>query len=236
MTDDLQGSSTDIATLLRSAASGAAPVLESPATARGRAVARQRRQRMTGAALTVVLVGAGALLATSLPEDQSRNVVISDPTPTASPTGVATPSAQRLELRGDDLGVTRIGANKAAAISAVSRVLGDPSVPHAVTGCPGSASEVGWARDLLLAFDGAGRLKGWAVNTSRLATPSGVRVGTTLARLHATYRARLTLLPPTGDQPTPGFVVKGVSMVGWLSGEAATDHVTELANGICTGP
>ena len=154
-----------------------------------------------------------------------------EPSPaTPSPT----PSLQQIELRGDDLAVTRIGAPKEEAVAAVAAVLGPGDTSPSGVSCVGSDSEVVWP-DLRLGFDAEDRLNGWSVGTPRLKTPSGVHVGTTVATLREVYGDDLILYPPNPDMGH-AYGVRNVEMVGFLSGDRPQDTVTGLANGACSGP
>ena len=157
------------------------------------------------------------------------------PSPTPSPSGGSSSTAGQIELRGDDLAVTRIGAPREQAVQAVTAVLGAPAEdPSPVTRCVASMEEVSWPQ-LTLAFDEQGRLSGWLSQSPSLSTPSGVTAGTTVRQLREVYGDRLTLYPPNPDNGDT-YTVEGVSMVGGLSGSADTDRVVSLTNGGCTGP
>ncbi|CAA9347020.1 MAG: hypothetical protein AVDCRST_MAG16-2111, partial [uncultured Frankineae bacterium] len=157
------------------------------------------------------------------------------PSPTPSPPGGSSSTAGQIELRGDDLAVTQIGAPREQAVHAVTAVLGAPAEdPSSVTRCVASMAEVSWP-ELTLAFDEQGRLSGWLSQSPSLSTPSGVTAGTTVAQLREVYGDRLTLHPPNPDNGDT-YTVEGVSMVGGLSGSADADRVVSLANGGCTGP
>jgi hypothetical protein len=144
------------------------------------------------------------------------------------------PTAKGLELRGDDLAATRIGDPKADAVAAVERHLGPGDTSPDAVSCVSGHSEVDWP-DLRLSFDADDRLNGWAVSTSRLATPSGVRVGTTVAELKRIYGDSLQLYPTNPDHGLT-YGVTGVDILGHLDGNSDDSRVTSLANGACTGP
>lgn len=161
------------------------------------------------------------------------------PPPSQEPPEPPQPSrpapAGEVELRGDDLAVTQVGAPRAQAVAAVTAALGAPSEdPSSLTRCPASMREVAWP-ELTLAFDEQDRLAGWTTQSPSLRTPSGVAVGTTVARLREVYGDRLQLFPPNPDHGDT-YGVEGVSMSGGLSGPADTDRVLSLSNGFCTGP
>lgn len=168
----------------------------------------------------------------------SLNTSSPSPSRAASPaTGNPTPSRTtaegRLELRGDDLGVTRVGAPKREAVAAVSSVLGVGDTSATARDCIDSYSSAAW-KDLVLSFDRSGRLNGWQVDTPRVATPAGVRVGTTVATLRRVYGRQVTFFPADSDN-SPSYEVRGVDITGYLSSEAATGRVTSLVNGACHG-
>ena len=156
--------------------------------------------------------------------------------PSEAPSAPSEPAGGgELVLGGIDLGVTQIGAAREQAVAAVTAVLGPPSEdPSSVTRCVTSMSEVAWPQ-FTLAFDEADRLSGWTTQSPSLRTPSGVAVGTTVARLREVYGERLRLYPPNPDHGDT-YGIDDVSMVGALSGPGDTDRVQSLANGDCTGP
>lgn len=170
------------------------------------------------------------------PEQPVATAPPAGPPPTREPATSPPPApAGRIELRGDDLLVTRVGAPRAQAVAAVTAVLGPPSEdPSSTTRCVASMQEVAWP-EFTLAFDEAGTLSGWTSRSASLRTPSGVTVGTTVARLREVYADRLRLHPPNPDNGDT-YVVDGVAMVGALSGSGDTDRVVALSNGNCTGP
>jgi hypothetical protein len=153
--------------------------------------------------------------------------------PSSSPSTSPSATPRTIQLLGSSLGVTRIGAAKQEAIKAVAEVLGTPRRPTS-SFCIHALTEAHWP-DLVLAFDDQERLSGWAAPTARLATPSGVRVGSTVATLKRVYGDRLTFYPKNPDNP-PSYEVRGVDMRGYLSGTADSDRVIGLINGSCAGP
>lgn len=161
------------------------------------------------------------------------------PSPSVAPappaTAAASPSpSRRLWLNGADLGVTRVGAPYQQAVAAISAVLGPPLYdPDPVTHCVDAQREVGWANFHLAVTDG--KVSGWASTDGRIATPSGVRVGTTVARLKQVYGERLRLLPPQVDSGRL-FDVTGVDQFGSLTDGTDSGTVLAFANGACTGP
>ncbi len=165
----------------------------------------------------------------------SRPPAASSPAaPSAPPATSARPEAT-LQLSGDDLGVTAVGRPRAEAVAAVRAVLGAPRADPATTvDCVEAAEEVEWAQ-FRLAFDGAGQVSGWSSRSTELATPSGVRVGTTVARLQQVYGDRLQLFTSEGGSGG-GYQVEGVDMLGQLEGTQPGDRVVSLRNGACTGP
>jgi hypothetical protein len=152
------------------------------------------------------------------------------PTPSAS----ASPPAV-LQLRGDDLGVTGVGAPYADAVRAVTAVLGPPVAdPAPTTACVGAGErEVEWAEFRLAITDG--RVSGWSSTDGRLSTPSGVGIGTTLTQMLELYGDRLELYEASPDSG-PGFAVAGVELGGSLTGATGDDRVTAFFNRACSPP
>jgi len=165
------------------------------------------------------------------------------PTPTAEPvptTPAPTPSASsaapaELQLNGDDLGVTSVGAPYADAVAAVTAVLGPPVAdPASATACVGAGErEVEWAGFRLAVTDGA--VSGWSSTDGRLSTPSGIGIGTTITQMQEVYGDRLELYDANPDGG-PGFAVTGVQLGGTLSGPTGDDRVTGFYNRACSPP
>lgn len=150
--------------------------------------------------------------------------------PTSDPAG-----RQVIQLRGDDLAVTAIGATRTEAVAALTAVLGAPqSDPAADVGCVDAHTEVAWSQ-FRVGFDVVGRLSGWASTNPAITTPSGIAVGSTVARLEQLYGDRLHL-SPSDSEARDTYTVDGVQMLGQLSGTTPSDVVTALRNGDCTGP
>ncbi|MGI4893736.1 MAG: hypothetical protein ACRYF3_01320 [Janthinobacterium lividum] len=153
----------------------------------------------------------------------------------AEPVVAVPTSGQVLELRGDDLGVTAVGASRDDAVAALTAVLGAAQAdPADDSGCASATSEVAWPQ-FRVAFDAAGHLTGWASTSRDITTPSGIAVGTTVARLGQVYGDELQVSASdseTGDT----YGVEGVTMVGYLSGTDGADRVVTLRNGSCTYP
>jgi len=153
--------------------------------------------------------------------------------PPLSPSATAGPSST-LVLGGDELGVTRVGASFREAVAAVTTVLGPPAGDPAVdASCVGAVDETTWGSFRLGGNDG--KLTGWVSKSTTVATPSGVKVGTTQADLRRAYGARLLLAAPTPDAG-PLFEVEGAGLSGGLTGPAASATVSFLFNGTCTPP
>ncbi len=152
------------------------------------------------------------------------------PSPSSSPTERAV-----LQLGGDDLGVTRVGAPDAEAVRAVSAVLGPPVAdPAPTTACVGAGDrEVEWADFRLAITDG--RVSGWSSTDGRLGTPSGVTIGTTVTELREVYGDRLELYDASPDSG-PGFAVRGVELGGSLTGPTGDDRVAAFFNRACSPP
>ena len=157
--------------------------------------------------------------------------------PPASPSPVpsAAPPGRELQLNGDDLGVTRVGAPSADAVRALSAVLGPPVAdPAPATACVGAGErEVEWA-DFRLAITG-GRVSGWSSTDGRLTTPSGIGIGTTVTEMQEVYGDRLELYDANPDSG-PGFAVTGVELGGSLTGPGGDDRVTAFYNRACSPP
>lgn len=168
----------------------------------------------------------------STPQPSRTGPAPSSPTPSAPPS--AGPGGA-LELRGDDLGVTAVGRPRAEAVAAVRAVLGAPVADPATTvGCIEAQEEVAW-QHFRLGFDADDRVSGWSSTSPDLATPSGVSVGTTVARLQEVYGDRLRLYPSDTEAGNT-YTVEGVDMLGQLDGTEPGDRVVALRNGSCTGP
>jgi len=182
-------------------------------------------------------------LATASPV--TTTVPTSTPTPApaepSAPAASATPSADPtavpavLQLDGDDLGVTRVGAPYADAVRALTAVLGPPVAdPAPATACVGAYErEVEWAGFRLAITDGT--VSGWSSSDVRLTTPSGVGIGTTVTELREVEGERLELYDATPDSG-PGFAVRGVELGGSLTGPGGDDRVTGFSNRACNPP
>jgi len=155
------------------------------------------------------------------------------PPPGAGPPPAGAP-ASPLELRGDDLGVTRVGAPFREAVTAVTGVLGEAEGdPASDVSCVSADAEVTWGT-FRLASSG-GQVAGWVSTSTTLQTPSGVRVGTTLADLQRVYGERLRTYPASPDAGVT-FDVQGVALGGSLSGDGPAAVVAGLFNGACSPP
>ena len=192
--------------------------------------------------------------ATTRRPSATPSAVRSSPAPSRVPTRPSTPAASRpvppspsaepssepagggtVELRGDDLGVTAVGAARKEAVAALTAALGTPeSDPARGVDCVTAEAEVEWSR-FRVGFDSSGRLSGWASTGPGLTTPSGVGVGTTVARLQQVYGDRLQL-SASDSEAGDTYTVEGVDMLGSLSGTGRSDRVVALRNGSCTGP
>ncbi len=183
------------------------------------------------------------VVTTLLPDTSSTTVAAlsttafpGGPSPTTTvPPVVAPPVAKPVvELRGDDLAVTRVGAPFREAVGAVSGVLGRPSAdPTPDTSCAHAFEEVEWTGFRLAATDGV--VSGWVSTRKDLKTPSGVTVGTTVAGLRRIYGDSHRLEAPNPDSGWT-FELRDVNLAGGLSGSADTDRVTYLFNGSCGPP
>jgi len=171
---------------------------------------------------------------TGNPSTAPPSVFQPSPPATAVPSSVPPAAKAGVELRGDDLAVTRVGAPFREAVAAITGSLGPPSAnPTPDTGCVGASVEAEWS-GFRLAANG-GKVSGWSSTRNDLKTPSGVTVGTTIAALRRVYGDRLMLEPPSPDAGTL-FGVRGVNLAGGVSGSADTDHVDYLFNGECSPP
>ena len=152
--------------------------------------------------------------------------------PTASPTPAP---AAALVLGGDDLGVTRVGAPDDDAVAAVSRVLGPPVAdPAPATSCVGAGErEVEWRGFRLAVTDG--RVSGWLSSDRRLRTPSGLRLGSTVADLRRVLGDAVQVHEANPDSG-PGFTVDGVALGGGLTGTGTDGAVTAFWSGACAPP
>jgi hypothetical protein len=153
------------------------------------------------------------------------------PTPSASPV----PAAAGLQLNGDDLGVTRVGAPSADAVRALTAVLGPPVAdPAPETACVGAGDkEVEWAEFRLAVSDGV--VSGWLSRDPELTTPSGIGIGTTVTEMQEVYGDRLELFDANPDSG-PSFTVGGVELSGGLTGQGGDDRVTAFWNRACSPP
>ena len=153
------------------------------------------------------------------------------PTPSAS----TAPPAGGLQLNGDDLGVTSVGAADADAVRALTAVLGPPVAdPAPATACVGAGDrEVEWADFRLAVTDG--RVSGWTSTDGRFRTPSGIGIGTTVTEMREVYGDRLELYDANPDSG-PGFAVTGVELGGDLTGPGGDDRVTRFYNRACSPP
>lgn len=227
-----------------------------PAGRRGRP-SRLRRVGLVGLGAAVGLLGCrggggGALTTTTLAPDgtavEPATSSTSEPGSSTTPTTSSSPSSPttprpgatssvpkppgQLELGGDDLGVTRVGAPFRDAVAAVAAVLGPPTGdPAADSACIGAQEETSWA-GFRMARSGA-KVSGWLSTSPTLATPAGAKVGSTLNALRQAYGARLKVLPAPEPGDPAAFVVDGAALGGTLTGSASTDTVTRLHNGTC---
>jgi len=127
--------------------------------------------------------------------------------------------------------VTKDGTAIDTAIAAVSKVLGPPV--HATTpdtACVDADREVAWKGFRLAANDG--KVTGWVSTDAALRTPSGVRVGTTVATLRRVYGGRLSLHKPNPDNGWT-FTVTNVAQDGALTAGDAKATVVSIFHGSC---
>lgn len=203
-------------------------------------ITRRNRLVLVSAVVVAALVAAGAFLllrdgggdgGDSIPTPSPRGQVATPAVAQTAPTSPS-PAAPVLALSGDSLGVTRIGDPQRVAVQAITAALG-ASTPTDAVSCPGSEVEVHW-KAFGLSFT-AGKLDGWYSTDPSLTTPSGVTVGTKVARLKEIYKTRFQLGSPQADTGWQ-FVATGVNQAGNLTGGTDADTVTGFVNGSCAGP
>lgn len=166
---------------------------------------------------------AGALLVGALLVGCSS----SGPEPSPAPTGPA------VLLDGDELGVTKVGADQSVAVQAVTAALGAPTAqPAEDVACVASEEEVAFG-DLRLAFSG-GRLAGWMNRRPDLRSSEGIAVGSTVADVLEVYGDTVALQGGTTDAGETFAADGGLS--GGLTSEAPDGTVTYLYNGVCSPP
>ncbi len=154
-----------------------------------------------------------------------------DPAPAPSPAPSPGASGPAVSLDGDDLGVTKIGADFAGAVQAVSAALGFPTAePAEDVACVASEEEVAWG-DFRLASSG-GKLAGWFNRRADLATSKQIAVGSTVADVLAAYGDTVKLQAGTTDASETFAADGGLS--GGLTSEAPDGTVTYLFNGVCS--
>lgn len=171
-------------------------------------------------------------ITTSTPTTATASVSAS-PNPTTSP-AQAEPSSTKVVLFGDDLGPAKVGNPFRQAVAALSLVLGKPTAdPTEDVACAHADQEVTWRGDFRIA-ELDGKVAGWFSTSKALSSPSGVHVGTTVARLKRVYGAKLNIIPIEGSAVE--FNVDGVSFAGALESKKDTARVTALYNGVCGSP
>jgi hypothetical protein len=150
-----------------------------------------------------------------------------------------------------------MGASKEDTVSAVSAVLGPPTSVierqpsfSSFGTCPGTFVEaVSWG-DLLLLFGdgddgfapgGVRHLFNWSLSTDSpdgprtgLALGNGLKLGSTVAEVEATYRDRQLVVED--EQLGPSFSVSGnPGIFGTTTGTGDTDTVVYLEGGVACG-
>jgi hypothetical protein len=161
-------------------------------------------------------------------------VASTGPSTPVPPVATSPPAKATVELRGDDLAVTSVGAPFREGVDRVSAALGRPSAdPTPETSCVHAEVEVEWNGFRLAG--GHGKVSGWLSTRRDLTTPSAVTVGTTVSVLRRVYGDRLVLVPPNPDAGWT-FAVRGVNVFGALSGSSGPDRVRSLFNGDCSPP
>lgn len=169
-----------------------------------------------------------------LPSTSASTSEASRPPTTSATSATSQPATPKVELRGDDIAITKVGAPFREAVEAFSRALGRPSAdPTPDTACVHADEEVEWSGFRIARSDGT--VSGWVSTRKDIKTPSAVTVGTTVAMLRRVYGNRLLLEPPNPDVGMT-FEVRGVNLAGVLSGPASTDTVSHLFNGSCGPP
>jgi len=201
----------------------------------------------TAATTTVPALGADPAATAPAPPDATATTATGGPGATTGPTS-ATPSpgspattgapatppppAPVLRLGGNDLGVTRVGAPFREGVAAISGSLGRPAAdPAPDSACIGAQDETSWAGFRLASSDG--KVSGWLSTGTNLATPAGVRVGSTIAALRQAHGAALQVRPAPEPDAVAVFVVTGAGLGGTLTGTTPTDTVTSISNGTC---
>lgn len=149
------------------------------------------------------------------------------------------PDAQ-IELRGDGLGVTTFGAPPDEAVTAVTDVLGPPTLDtgweasfSSYGTCPGERTRgVEWDHLVLLFTDGATdygngeHLFTWRITGAppALGTAKGLGYRATVADAKELYPGAVEVAEP--DDPFPGFVrvaLEGGTITGYLDGDVITN-------------
>lgn len=153
--------------------------------------------------------------------------------PTSSPTR-ARPSSQKVVLFGNDLGPAKIGDPFPAAVKALSAVLGEPGPETDDASCIRGDRGVDFG-DFHVTSEN-GKLAGWSSESTTLATPSGIRVGTTVATLRRVYGSDLALTKPPGAESLPEFSVRGSVVQGIVDGFSPDDKVSSLFTSACSQP
>jgi len=201
----------------------------------------------TVATTTVPALGADPAATAPVPPDATATTAAAGPGATTDPTSAtpapgspattgapatAAPPAPVLRLGGADLGVTRVGAPFRQGVAAISGSLGRPTAdPAPDSACIGAQDETSWAGFRLASSDG--KVSGWLSTGTNLATPAGVRVGSTIAALRQAHGAALQVRPAPEPDAVAVFVVTGAGLGGTLTGTAPADTVTSISNGTC---
>ncbi len=181
--------------------------------------------RIAGCALLALALLAGC---------SSGPAPVPSPTPTPTPSAVPSATGRGVTLDGDDLGVTRVGADFRAAVGAVSAVLGPPTADLATdVVCVASEDEVAWG-DLRLASSG-GKLAGWLNQRTDLGTDKGITVGSTVADVLAAYGDTVVLRAGTSDAG-PSFADDKAGLAGGITTEKPDGTVIYLYDGVCAPP
>lgn len=145
------------------------------------------------------------------------------PVATTSPAS-AKPLASEIVLFGNDLGPAKIGDPFDDAVAALTTVLGPPDPEIDTVTCIRGDRQVTWGDFTVTSEDG--KLSGWLSSSTSLATPSGIRVGTTVATLRRVYGSKLAITKPPGAESVTEFSAQGSVVAGSLDGDGTSDSDT----------
>ncbi|HEX6871497.1 MAG TPA: hypothetical protein VF163_10405 [Micromonosporaceae bacterium] len=195
-----------------------------------------------GAAWLAVTAGLIAALATgcSRGSDQppvsggttppARPSATVSPTPTSSPSPTPPPTDPAIVFAADGIGIYVIGKSMAELSSGLTAIVESPFCADA----KGAEATGRYAGQLTFTFK-AGRLVSVHTNSAALVTPSGARVGMSLANLQQVYGARGTLI--TGTLGNKGYIVRvpasGLAIMFYL--DPSNTKVAAMSGGEAQG-